>query len=129
MMMMLLLLLLLLLVVAMQPPPSSWSAFACGRKLTRSATRIVISYEAEMINLDKKTLSELRQRDCVRQEAAAQQEGAAAAAEEARLVREQHQAGADRRQRQVQGAFDQAAGGANASNDKVTRMDAHIAEL
>eukprot|EP00965_Chrysotila_dentata_P175869 5805537-Pleurochrysis_carterae.AAC.1 len=45
--------------------------------------------EAEIINLDQKTVRALRERDYVRQEAAAQQEGdAAAAAEEAHVADE-----------------------------------------
>eukprot|EP00965_Chrysotila_dentata_P113070 3735919-Pleurochrysis_carterae.AAC.3 len=44
-----------------------------------------MSLEAEIANLDQKTVRALRERDYVRQEAAAQQEGAAAAAEEARV--------------------------------------------
>eukprot|EP00965_Chrysotila_dentata_P132687 4387448-Pleurochrysis_carterae.AAC.1 len=66
----------------MQPPTSS-SASACEKKNAQRNT--INNLEAEMINLDKKTVRALRERDYVRQEAAAQQEGATAAAEEARM--------------------------------------------
>eukprot|EP00965_Chrysotila_dentata_P014093 467704-Pleurochrysis_carterae.AAC.1 len=50
-------------------PPTSWSASACGKKWTRNAT--INNLEAEVVNLDIKTVRALRERDFVQQEAAA----------------------------------------------------------
>eukprot|EP00965_Chrysotila_dentata_P017932 596008-Pleurochrysis_carterae.AAC.1 len=111
----------------MQPPTSS-SASVCGRKLTCSATHLIIS--TEIVNLDKKTVRALREQDYVQQEAAAPQEGASAAAEEACGAYEtsvkQVQAAANIKYKALLKQMQEVR---DASSDKVTNLEAHITEL
>eukprot|EP00965_Chrysotila_dentata_P066586 2205202-Pleurochrysis_carterae.AAC.1 len=128
MLLLLLLLLHLLLLVAMQPPTS----LNCNRLRQRidAQRNTVHNLEAEIINLDKKSVRALRERNYVRQEAAAQQEGAPAAAEEARVSYEssikQVQAAADVKYKALLTKLQEER---DASSDKVTCLAAQITKL
>eukprot|EP00965_Chrysotila_dentata_P084284 2783420-Pleurochrysis_carterae.AAC.1 len=98
--------------------------------LTRSAIFTINILEAEIVELDKKPVRALRERDYVRQGAAAQQEGAAAAAEEARVSYEnnikQVQAAANIK---YKGLLTKLQEERDASSDKLTGLEANITEL
>eukprot|EP00965_Chrysotila_dentata_P224069 6193964-Pleurochrysis_carterae.AAC.1 len=83
--MLMLMLMLLLLLLSAGRHAATYELECIGMRQKIDAQRNTINnIEAEIVNLDKKTVRALRERDYVQQVAAAQQEGASAAAEEAR---------------------------------------------